>query len=151
MSGDIMLSVPAVEEGVTISQMTEWLRLFVGDEGVVELRALKVPQRYGSPKTEFGFFDRDHLGAMATEAADLSNREASAVYFTLNPVHRDLHARATNRTRVAESREATSDVWISFAGDGCSSTPIRSVLAASPQLTKKRRRLGWSSRPSKHI
>ena len=112
MSRDIIPSVPATEEGIAVAQVAEWLPVLVGDDGVAELRALKVPQRYGNPKTEFGFFDCNYLEAMAAAAVDLSNRGAAGVYFTLNPVSRDLHARSANRVRIAESGEATKDEHI---------------------------------------
>ena len=149
MSGEITSSVPLVEVEITAAQMTEWMRVLVGDE-IAELRALNVPQRYRNPKTEFGFFDADHLDETAAAAIELSNCGASGVYFTLNPVHRDLLARSANRTRIAGTGDTTSDAhiirrrWLLIDAD-----PKR--VSGVPQPTMKRRRLCAQSNPSKHI
>ena len=86
-----------------------WLRVLVEPGQVVELRALNVPQKYGRPTTQFGYFDSDSLNVMAREAANLTVGNATGVYWTLNPVNPDLVARAANRIRLAKSDETTSD------------------------------------------
>jgi hypothetical protein len=64
-----------------------------GTGEVLELRALHVGKK---KYTANGYFDGDHLDAMAGAAFELSEI-AEGVYFTLNPVKPELLARACNR------------------------------------------------------
>lgn len=96
---------------VVSATIAETLRLFIEPGQVAELRALQVQQRYGLPKTVSGFFDSDHLDAMAQVAADLTTR-AKGVYFTPNPVLLDLLASRCNRADIAEKNDATKDQHI---------------------------------------
>ena len=90
------------------TQIAAWLRLFCQPHQVVELRALHVRRRYGTPATIAGFFDGEHLREMAEAALDLDG-SARGVYFTLNPVNRALLARRANRVDVAEQGDLTTD------------------------------------------
>ena len=82
-----------------------WLRLLVQPGSVVELRALGCG-KYGG--VSVGYFDGDHLDAMAREASRLT-LDAVGVYFTLNPLNRALIARAANRVRAAKRGESAAD------------------------------------------
>lgn len=84
-----------------------WLTALVEPGTVVELRALDVRQSYGKPVTMTGFFDSEHLVEMARDAALLDMR-SRGVYFTLNPLHRDLLSRCANRCDIARHGESTS-------------------------------------------
>ena len=75
--------------------------------GVHELRALNVPEGAYHVRAIAGFFDDPE--AMAREAAQLSERGATGVYWTPNPVNPDLLARSVNRTRRAERGASTAD------------------------------------------
>jgi hypothetical protein len=115
-------------------QVARWLRLFVGPGQVTELRALKVQQRWGRPRTVAGFYDHGHLDDMAAAALDLSGR-AKGVYFTLNPVNPALLARICNRVREVEEDETTKDNhvvrrrWLPIDADPRRPTGISSTEA----------------------
>src|SRR5437762_301680 len=53
-------------------QIAEWLRIFVEDGQVVELRALKVEREGSYPATWSGYFDSRNLESMARAAVDLT-------------------------------------------------------------------------------
>ncbi len=64
---------------------------------VTELRAIDATTRtWRNPHTVSGYFDYDHLDALAKEAATL---DAPAIYFLPNPCNPALLARAANRLR----------------------------------------------------
>lgn len=80
---------------------------------VRELRAFSVPERRGNDfrrPVVSGYFD--NVGDMAREAIRLSDLGAEAVYYTPNPVHPDLLARAVNRTKVSPKNNTTNDAHI---------------------------------------
>ena len=84
--------------------------------GVVELRAVDVPMKYGAPGVVAGYYDDPELLAVAS--LELSEqRKAHGVYCTLNPVDPRLLARACNRF-VDRQKPTTSDndvirqVWL---------------------------------------
>src|SRR4051794_25271369 len=92
--GRIWMS-PPVENQVTNGQLfedvTRWLGAILGEGQVAEMRALRVGEgRFR--QTYAGFFDGDHLKEMAREAL-LLTAEAEGVYFSLNPLNRDLLSR----------------------------------------------------------
>lgn len=107
-----------------LNESGEQLRLFLraftadvpqGSPLVTELRALNSPQPYGSPRTEFGFFDlaasagQKAFGQAVKSILDRpAERQPEGVYVTLNPLHPDLLARANNRLKVAKDRGATA-------------------------------------------
>lgn len=82
------------------------ISLLAGHGGVVELRILHA-EKAG---TVSGYFDSEHWQALAEEAFRWSGL-APAVYVTLNPVHRDLMARASNRAKPF-AKETTADADI---------------------------------------
>lgn len=92
-----------------VQQVAEWLGVFVAPDAVVELRALDV-QRPGLdiPINMGGYYDYDHLDAMAADALDLSG-QSRGVYFTLNPLNPALLARSCNRVKALRRGEATTD------------------------------------------
>src|SRR4051812_9423045 len=64
-----------------------------GEPVVVELRALKVPRKYGRPGTRAGFFDlparrKEFLGAVRVLLAG-RDAQPEGVYVTLNPLDPD--------------------------------------------------------------
>jgi hypothetical protein len=87
------------------------LALFIGPDDVTELRALHVTQRYGRPATVAGFFDDAHLAEMAAAALELTEK-ARGVYFTMNPLKREILARAANRIKLAEQGDSASDAHV---------------------------------------
>lgn len=87
--------------------VADWLKLLVEPESVVELRALGVRRKFGNPVTVSGFYDDEHLAEMARDAVKLDSM-SRGVYFTLNPLHRDLLSRCANRVDVAKRGESTS-------------------------------------------
>jgi hypothetical protein len=94
---------------ITADSVADALALFVRDPNhVVELRALRVIQRFGRPQTVAGFFDSSHLIEMAKEALRLTET-ASGCYFTLSPLRTDILARCNNRVQVADSGSLASD------------------------------------------
>lgn len=96
-----------------VAMVTDWLRLLVEPDEVVELRALKCQaSNYRKPHTRSGFFDGEHLEDMARRAVALSRDVAPGVYLTLNPVHRDLLSRRCNRVDVAEPGTLATDANI---------------------------------------
>lgn len=102
---------PSLDDLVAV--VTDWLRLLVEPDGVVELRALKCQAiNYRKPHTRSGFFDGGHLEEMARRAVILSRDVSPGVYLTLNPVHRDLLSRRCNRVDVAESGTLATDANI---------------------------------------
>jgi hypothetical protein len=88
--------------------VAEWLRVLLAPGQVVELRAVKVKRGSGRPHTQAGYFDSEHLEAMAAVALQLTN-VARGCYFTLNPLHPDLLARCCNRTDYAEEGSLSKD------------------------------------------
>lgn len=80
------------------------------DGDVRELRAFNVLERRGNDfrrPVVAGYFD--NAADMAAEAIRLSDLGAEAVYYTPNPVHPDLLARAVNRTKASKKGTTTSD------------------------------------------
>jgi hypothetical protein len=127
--------------GQQVEQVAAWLRLIKQPGDLTELRAIgwtDHPQgKYAH--TVAGYFDYDHLQVLAEVALRLTPH-AEAVYFTLNPVHPDLLARACNRTRKARTGELVGDKdilrrsWILIDADplrpaGISSTDEEKALA----------------------
>ena len=74
---------------------------------VYELRALKVPVKDGVSRTYAGFFT--NTAQMAKAAAALSDRGASGVYLTPNPVRGELLERAENKLLAARRGLLTGD------------------------------------------
>jgi hypothetical protein len=99
---------PSDEE--RIHQIAENLRLFVRPGQVVELRALNVFTRNWE-HTKSGFFDYEHLEEMACHAYQLTHK-SQGVYFTLNPLHKDLLARRCNRVGVAKKGDTAEDAHV---------------------------------------
>src|SRR5262249_43437765 len=92
----------------------------------------------GRPHTEAGFFDIDHLVDMAKAALDVSPH-AQGVYFTLNPIRRELLARRANRIDWAEEGELAKDKdvlarrWLLVDVD-----PVRDTHVSSTAEEKQR-------------
>ncbi len=86
-----------------LQRIADSLLLFLSPGCILELRALHVIEAHNrKPHIVSGFFDADHLHEMARHAIDLS-QSAKGVYFTLNPINRDLLARRCNRVGEASN------------------------------------------------
>lgn len=138
-----------------VQKMTNWLRLFIAQGQVVELRALGVvTPYYRKPHVVSGFFDFKHLEEMVRHALKLSDN-ARGVYFTLNPLNRALLSRRQNRIDDAND-ESTHDVdvlqrhWLLIDADpqrisGVSATDAEKAKAWEKILTIRRHlhEQGW--------
>jgi hypothetical protein len=117
-------------------QVADWLRLFVEDGQVTELRALNVATPSGARVTYSGFYGRDRLDKMA-EAALYLTPEAEGVYFTLNPVDPSLLARRYNKVEIAKDTASDADViarrWLLVDAD-----PVRKSGISSSAKEKQR-------------
>jgi hypothetical protein len=83
----------------TRDDIAQWLRLFVQPGMVIELRMLGVVDNPKYPQfTLSGYFDHDHLDALARSAMEYTGK-AEGCYVTLNPVLPDLLARSANRVK----------------------------------------------------
>jgi hypothetical protein len=96
-----------------VRRVAGWLGLFVVPGQVTELRILRWTDdpRGRWAKTLFGYFDHEHLDAMA-RAALLHTRHAEGVYFIPNPINPDLLARACNRVLEGKQGRQTTDADI---------------------------------------
>lgn len=84
-----------------VARIVKNLAVIVEPGSVTELRALNVEQD-GARRTYSGFFDSDHLPAMAEAAAALSPL-ASGVYMTLNRLQPEILERQPNSVDMALS------------------------------------------------
>ena len=90
-----------------VKELSRFLTAFTAGAGgslVVELRALGVPQKYGAPAVECGFFDltpdqKPFLFVVGGWLARDAQSQPEGVYVTLNPVNDALLARAHNRIK----------------------------------------------------
>jgi alkylated DNA nucleotide flippase Atl1 len=99
-----------------IKRIHDDLRILIRPGQVVELRALNVSTSgFSNKHTESGFFDYDHLEQMADAAYRLTH-DAEGVYFTINPLHRDLLARRNNRVDVARGGDVAGDINVERRG-----------------------------------
>jgi hypothetical protein len=120
---------------VSAEELARIMQLFVEPGQVVELRALHV-QGYGRPHVEAGFFDSEHLLHMAKVALGVTD-SARGVYFTLNPLNRDLLARRCNRIAKADEGELSKDKhvrarrWLLVDAD-----PVRDPLVSATDSEK---------------
>jgi hypothetical protein len=94
---------------ITSSLMAVWVRLLLASDQVTELRALK----YSEPRSSYkytcaGWYDADHVDEMVKEGLELT-KTAKGVYFTLNPLNYQLHARRYNSTDKADDGELSKD------------------------------------------
>jgi hypothetical protein len=106
--------------------LSRFIEVFLADAGqiVTEVRAVQTPQRWGGPKVEFGFFelsqDMPRPSAFGKELLDnllarTPEMQPEGIYVTINPVKRDLLARAYNRLKVARQEGvATEDKHITM-------------------------------------
>jgi putative DNA primase/helicase len=92
----------------TAERIVRFLDLIAEPGQVIELRALKVKDRYGKPYTVAGYFDAEHRADLAAEALRLTEM-ARGVYFTLNPINPELVARCYNRTDRSEEDSLTKE------------------------------------------
>jgi AAA domain len=137
-------------------EIVRWLEPLIGPDSVIELRALNCVDnpKYGS-FTIAGWFDADHLDDLAA-AALVWTPKAEGVYVTMNPVNRDLMARAFNRVVKIKKDLATKDgdivrrAQLVFDADperpaGISATDAEKTLALSQinQLVENLSARGW--------
>jgi hypothetical protein len=123
-----------------LQQVVDWLRLFIEPGQVLQLLALKVPQRYGGPRTVAGNFNYDHIEEAARAALELTSN-VSGVYFTINPLKVPVLARRANRVDVAAEGELINDGdverrrWLFIDVDGA---PTKGVSATEAEKAKAR-------------
>jgi putative DNA primase/helicase len=127
-------------------QVADWLRLFVEDGQVVELRALNVALPSGAKVTYSGFYGRDWLDKMA-EAAVYLTPEAEGVYFTLNPLDDSMLARRYNKVEIAKDTASDGDVlgrrWLLVDAD-----PVRRPGISA---TDQEKRWAWETARSVYV
>lgn len=85
--------------------------LFEKDQ-VFEIRALRVQEKYGGPHTKAGFFRADRENLVKAALAVVNLPAYKGVYYTLNPVKKELLARRCNRIDRAGDGELTKDTNI---------------------------------------
>jgi putative DNA primase/helicase len=121
-------------------QVAAWLRFFVENGQVVELRALNVPLPSGARITWSGFFASDALEKMAAQALALTP-DAEGVYFTLNPLDTSLLARRYNKVEPAKDTASDADVlgrhWLLIDAD-----PVRK---SGISATNEEKRRAWET------
>src|SRR5262249_7318849 len=92
-----------------VRHVAQWLRLFIEEDQVVELRALNFSTGNGPRCPRSGYFRGTSLEALADQAVLLSP-DAEGVYFTLNPVDRKLLARCFERVERAVDTTQDRDI-----------------------------------------
>lgn len=144
----------------TKAQLRATWDLFYHAAGVVEVRALlkdagKGPAWEGWGNTVLGYFD--NFDAFAKSVIALENtRRAKSTYLTLNPVGKDLAARAYNRLIGAKSGEGSADKdivtrrWLLIDCDpirpeGISSTDeeLQTAIGRAQEIEHALTRRGW--------
>jgi hypothetical protein len=149
-----MLTADPIAE--TKEQLAQFIPAFVAGYAspqlVIELRAIEVPQRYGPPKVEAGFFDlmdpalkAAFWDAVRSFVSRPSLEQPEGVYVTVNPVSPALLARANGRLKVAGRRGALScsdkDVlvrrWLPIDVDPV--RPIAGISATDEEKSNARR------------
>lgn len=106
------VATPLNAQALFISEVAEWLRIFIDPGQVTELRAIRVGDRNGRQTgTEAGFYDFEHLENMAKAGLEISQK-ASGVYFIPNPLHKDLLARRSNKLGSAKEGELATDALV---------------------------------------
>ena len=85
----------ALDLQADLAEIRHALDLLAVPGGVIEIRALDVPAKYGKPITAAGYFIDRNKAAQA--AAALDTRGAAGVYLVLNEIHSGAYARAPER------------------------------------------------------
>jgi hypothetical protein len=93
MSTTASTTAPA-EQAADVAKIRRAIDLLTVPGGVVEIRGLDVPARYGKPLTVAGYFT--DLNKAAEAAATLDKRKAVGVYLVLNEINPALLARSPN-------------------------------------------------------
>jgi len=115
-------------------------RLFKPGE-VIEIRALGVPNEYGNrTHTESGFFDHEHFDEAAETAMKLT-KECEAVYYTINPLKRQILNRRKNRMKQVDDAAGDGDVE-RLARFYVDADPKRMALISS---TDEEKALSWEA------
>lgn len=86
-----------------VERITSYLRLFIQPGQVTELRAFG-DQIYA------GWYDGEHLPAMAQAAVELERKGTRGIYFIPNPVNPELLARSPNRVQIAGKTTTDADI-----------------------------------------
>ena len=99
-----------MEYPVDVAEIASVARTILTDTQIVELRALRVPCNDGVNRTFSGYFDDPDKFAQA--AAALTNRGASGVYFTPNPVRNSPKIKNVNEVSPSSRGDQAHDVDI---------------------------------------
>ena len=99
-----------MESPVALVEIASAMRSIVSEGQIVELRALKVPCGDGIRRTFSGYFD--NVDVMAQAAAALTQKGASGVYFTPNPVKKSVKTTRLNEVGPCSRGEQAHDVDI---------------------------------------
>jgi hypothetical protein len=90
------------------TEMVKALQTFFQDGDVFEVRVLGATSAANKREhIEFGYFDYSHIDTIADSLSHL--KEYKGIYVTINPVDKDLQARAYNRIRIAGRGDTTAD------------------------------------------
>jgi hypothetical protein len=137
MSPDVMDGKLGETTGQRVQHLADNVRPLFEPGQVIELRALAVKHNSTArPHIEAGFFDTDHLTALARCALHLTPK-AKGVYFTLNPLKPELLYRRCNRIEWAEEGELAKDKdvlrrrWLLVDAD-----PIRDAFVSATEEEK---------------
>jgi replicative DNA helicase len=136
-------------------EVVEFLKVMHQAGDVFEVRSIECPDRPGSQfrSTVSGYFDDIDKAVEAISA--IENREPVAVYFTLNPVNRDLLARCANRIQdKAKNTSSDADIasrrWLFIdidpkrpAGISASENELAHATTVSDTIQAELRSLGW--------
>jgi hypothetical protein len=134
----------------------DFLRKIFQPKDVFEIRVLGAStSNFLRPHVESGYFDYEHIEAAVNAISSL--RFYKGVYVTVNPVNRDLHARAYNRIRPVTNEPTTSDSdveiqrWLLIDCDpirvsGVSSSEMEheNAISLACDIRDRLMSLGWS-------
>ena len=104
-------STTAQSSIIDAEEIIRTLKVFHDPAQITEIRVLNATTpSLKLPHTRSGYFDAEHIDWVPSELVTITS--ASGIYFTPNPVKPCLLARASNRIKLADRGETTSDAEI---------------------------------------
>jgi hypothetical protein len=92
-------------------KILQYLKLFIAEDAITELRALPVSRESGQTMT--GLYDYAHLHLMAEHAVELEKTgQYKGIYFMPNPIKREKYTSCVRPNSVVPARTSISDVDI---------------------------------------